>query len=340
MLYYFSEYNYRGNHAGTKARNDVEKILHQVDAKPINSSTFVLHTDDMDEHIYSSIRNRFDLIRLFFDAWKVKNRKIVVQYPMLAFDFQKKYFAWLSKHNELVLLIHDLHSLRIPNEEKLRQEIDLLNMASALIVHNRFMEQKLRKLGVSVSKIYCLEMFDYLHTGKLNSQYNKKNSIAFAGNLGKSIFLSEMIEKNQDIEFRLYGSGWNDSLTAKNAIYCGSFKPEIIPEKLEAGFGLVWDGESIMDGAGPLGEYTKINNPHKLSLYVSAGLPVIVWENAAVAEVVKKYHIGITVTSIDRLKNTLDNISEKEYETMKKNVLTIQEKLVQGEYLKKILRQL
>ena len=30
MLYFFSEYNVRGNHAGTKARNDIEKRLGAV----------------------------------------------------------------------------------------------------------------------------------------------------------------------------------------------------------------------------------------------------------------------------------------------------------------------
>ena len=340
MLYYFSEYSYRGNHAGTKARNDVEEILGQMGAKPINANTFELRCDEKEEHIYSNVKNRFDLLGLFLRIQRIKKQTVFIQYPMLAFDFQEKYFREIVKHNKLVLLIHDLHCLRIPNEEKLKKEISLLNIASVLIVHNRFMAQKVKALGVNVPQIYCLEMFDYLCSGPLNQKHCEKKSIAFAGNLGKSEFLPELVQSNPQIEFKFYGFGWNDKWDNKNVKYCGSFKPEIIPEKISAGFGLVWDGNSIVDGAGPLGEYTRINNPHKLSLYLVAGIPVIVWEKAAVAEFVEKYNVGITVERIDDLSTVLDTITEQMYADMKQNAIKIRAKLVCGDFLKGILNQL
>lgn len=340
MLYYFSEYNYRGNHAGTKARNDVETILHQSGAKPVNSNPFILRTDEAEEQIYSNVKNRFELGRLFWDVRKIRKQTVLVQYPMLAFDFQEKYFKEIAKKNKLVLLIHDLHALRIPDDEKLKQEIHLLNIASVVIVHNQFMAQKIRELGVTVPKVYCLEMFDYLHNGTVSQEMCDQKSIAFAGNLGKSIFLPQLVKENPEIMFRFYGMGWNDKIAGDNVTYCGSFKPEEIPEKLNTAFGLVWDGESTTEGAGPLGEYTRINNPHKFSLYLAAGIPVIAWSDAAIAEVIRKYKVGIVVEQIDHLDSVLCSISEEEYADMKRNVMEIREKLISGYYLKNALAQL
>lgn len=340
MLYFFSEHSYRGNHAGTKARNDVETILQQTGAMPINSRIYELRSDEREDQIYSNVENRFDLFKLFWDIKKLKNQTVIIQYPMLAFDFQEKYFKEIAKKNHLVLLVHDLHSLRIPDKRNLELEISLLNTASVLIVHNRFMKQKIKELGVNVSQIYCLELFDYLYTGTLKQMCNKNNSVAFAGNLEKSMFFSELIKYNPDIEFKFYGIGWEDELNARNAKYCGNFSPEIIPEKLNASYGLVWDGDSVIDGAGPLGEYTLINNPHKLSLYLAAGMPVIVWKDAAVAELITKYNVGIVVERIDNLGAIFENITDKMYIDMKHNVLEIREKIVCGYFLKHILKQL
>ena len=120
----------------------------------------------------------------------------------------------------------------------------------------------------------------------------------------------------------------------------GSFSPDEIPAQLHASFGLVWDGETINGCSGTLGEYTRINNPHKLSLYIAAGIPVIVWAEAAVAEFVRKNHLGLTLDSISDLKDVFDRLSEDEYEDMRNHVKTMQQKLVSGFYLREVLKQI
>lgn len=336
-MLYFSEYNYRGNHAGTKARNDVEEILKRFGAKSINSRQFILCTGENEDHIQSSVKNRLDLFRLFFDVRKVRNETVLVQYPMLGFDFQKKYFNAISKRNKLVLLVHDLHSLRIPNEEKLKQEIEVLNSASALILHNRFMIDKVRVLGVHSPKMYSLELFDYLYSGEIQPNEKKLFKVAFAGNLGKSSFLPKMLKQNPGVTFQLYGNGWSEVDQYKNANYIGSFKTDEIPGVIDACFGLVWDGESTESGEGPLGEYTRINNPHKMSLYLAAGIPVIVWSEAAVAELVQKYNLGIIVERIDNLEEVIMAVSDEQYQKMKNNVMQYRETVLKGKHLCDVL---
>lgn len=341
-MYYFSEKNFRGNHAGTKARNDVETILKQYGALPINSKPFILRSDAKDSNIYSNVKTRVDLARYFFDVWKVRHQLVLVQYPMLAFDFEQEYFGAIAKKNKLIFLIHDIHSLRIPDEEKLKKEITYLNMAYAVVVHNRFMEDRLRKLGLTVSRIFSLEIFDYLWSGKnMNREAERRDTLCFAGNLAKSGFLPDLFENNPGTQINLYGSGFADEyLKFKNVKYCGSFAPDDIPGKLEAKYGLVWDGDSVLECTGALGEYTKINNPHKLSLYLAAGIPVIVWSKSAAAEYVKAHGVGIAVDCIDNIGKILSGISEQAYLNMLEKVKKVQSQIVRGNQLKGILENI
>lgn len=338
MLYFFSEYNVRGNHAGTKARNDIEKILRKENAVPINRK--ILQLSEKNGSIKCNIKNRFDFIRYYWDLLFIRNRTVIIQYPMLSFDIDFQYIKKLSRKNRVVFLIHDIQSLRKMNKNGLEKEIKILNLADALIVHNCFMTQKIHELGIRQKQIYELECFDYLYDKETEAQRDKK-AIIYAGNLKKSQFLEEMFRKNEHVEFNLYGDGWNEVLDEfKNANYQGSFLPDVVIEKLKGKFGLIWDGESVKGCTGVVGEYIKINNPHKMSLYIAAGIPVIVWNKAAVAKFVKQYNIGLIVESIDNLEEYISNISDEYYDEMMKNVKKLREKIVEGYFFEEVLKKI
>jgi len=338
MLYFFSEYNVRGNHAGTKARNDIEKILRKENAVPINRK--ILQLSEKNGSIKCNIKNRFDFIRYYWDLLFIRNRTVIIQYPMLSFDIDFQYIKKLSRKNRVVFLIHDIQSLRKMNKNGLEKEIKILNLADALIVHNCFMTQKIHELGIRQKQIYELECFDYLYDKETEAQRDKK-AIIYAGNLKKSQFLEEMFRKNEHVEFNLYGDGWNEVLDEfKNANYQGSFLPDVVIEKLKGKFGLIWDGESVKGCTGVVGEYIKINNPHKMSLYIAAGIPVIVWNKAAVAKFVKQYNIGLIVESIDNLEEYILNISDEYYDEMMKNVKKLREKIVEGYFFEEVLKKI
>ena len=75
---------------------------------------------------------------------------------------------------------------------------------------------------------------------------------------------------------------------------------------------------------------------HKMFNYIESGLPVIVTkELEAMANIVKKYQIGICVEykDIKRLKETLKNI---DYEKLQKNVKRAQENLSIGKITKEL----
>ena len=331
---FFSEINLRGNHAGTKARNDVEAILRQYGARSIN--TKVLELRESPRGIQANLKNRLDYIQYYWDMLAVHDETVIVQYPILAFDIQLDYIRKLAKHNKVIFLIHDIQSLRREGHSGLDQEVQMLNLAYGLIVHNRFMEQKLKEIGICVKEFYRLNCFDYLFSGTINSSA-QNTDIVFAGNLEKSEFLLKMCANNPKITFRFYGPGWNYPSGFSNAEYCGSFGPNEIPGKLQGKFGLIWDGKTTTGCTGAVGEYTKINNPHKMSLYIAAGLPVIAWRESAAAEFIHAKQIGILVENIDNLQNTLNNIPDELYQNMKNNVLHLREHLISGGHLRAVL---
>ena len=335
-MLFFSEKNYRGNHAGTKARNDAEMILRQCGAVPVNTHTLELRSDAYD-NIRSGIKNRLGYLRYFSDLFFVRNQTVVIQYPMLAFDIQFEYVKKLAKYNRVYFLVHDIHSLRRDGHRGLEDEVRMLNLATGLIVHNRFMEKKLKEIGATAKEYYRLECFDYLRRDQ--GDYNDFSAdIAFAGNLSKSEFIPAMCLENSQVQFNLYGPGWESEFV--NAQYQGSFLPDEIPANLKGRFGLVWDGSTICGCEGALGEYTRINNPHKMSLYIAAGIPIIAWEQAAIADFVHRNKIGIAVKQIDSLSDIIDRITEEEYNEMRQNVLRLKSEVTNGMFLQRVLSEI
>ena len=346
---FFSEYNYRGNHAGTKARNDVETVLRSMNARPINSRVYELTANEDERRISSNIQSRFDLFRLYAEAAMIRKCVILLQYPMLSFDFEYDYYRRLSSRNRLVFLVHDLHSLRGVNGQTLSMEIRKLNLAYAVLVHTGKMKDVLLKAGLSVPHILVMDIFDYLFKEEEHLSFSDKSQqnsgtgdndyeLVFAGNLGKSDFLKDVCKTNPDVVFHLFGSGVTDEiLKNRNAVYHGSYKPDIIPSRLYGKYGLVWDGESVDGCSGILGDYLKINAPHKLSLYIAAGIPVIVWDKSATADYVASHHIGICVDSLRNLSEKIRSVSDNDYLHMLEQLSFLRKTVCTGDHLKSIL---
>ena len=82
-----------------------------------------------------------------------------------------------------------------------------------------------------------------------------------------------------------------------------------------------------------LGDYLKIIAPHKFSLYLVAGIPVIVWDQSAMAKLVKKYRIGICISNLNELENKILSVSVDFYHELVNNVLAFRDKIKNGNAL-------
>ncbi|MDR1525601.1 MAG: galactofuranosyltransferase, partial [Tannerella sp.] len=90
---------------------------------------------------------------------------------------------------------------------------------------------------------------------------------------------------------------------------------------------------------GNCGEYLRINNPHKVSLYIRCHCPVIIWEEAAMAAFVTENKIGICIRSLEELDAVLSSISPELYNEMVENVKRIDGKISSGYYFSKALEE-
>ncbi|MDT2740338.1 hypothetical protein [Enterococcus canintestini] len=263
---------------------------------------------------------------------------VVFQYPAYSSIVENHILNYLEKRKlKKVIIIHDLESLRFYKNDlqKIQKEIQFLNSFEVVISHNQHMTEWLRKNGVS-SQIINLELFDY-EAGDTEISIPKfEYPLIVAGNLEKSRYLEKLI-----INKNVSAFGINPSQDYPKSIsYKGAYSPEELIEQLNGSFGIVWDGDSVTECTGILGEYLKYNNPHKTSLYLSLGVPVIIWKKAALSEFITANGIGFAVDRLDEIDGILDNMSEKEYNLMLSRTTKISEKIKNGYFIKTALNSI
>ncbi|MBR4618532.1 MAG: hypothetical protein IKO49_04420 [Bacilli bacterium] len=314
-----SQYEVNKQNAGPKAKIDVESILH----KEYNA---LLRPLKIKRDLNSKINLLFFRIKKFF--YIVRNKYIDdISVYQLPFNKSCKYNI---KSEKSIGLIHDIEGLRNNDEMLLKREIELYQNFDVIISHNSLMTNFLKEHGLN-KPIVNLEIFDYLvanNTKEKNIKHTNTKKVAFAGNFNKALFLSELEEEKMNFDINLYGVGkYNEN--NKKYHYFGSFLPDELPLSMTGDLGLVWDGG--IDNSNINNNflnYTKYNNPHKLSCYIAAGLPVIVWKEAACAKFVEDNNIGYTISNI----YDINNIDLSDYQEKLKNVKKIKKKLTSGYY--------
>lgn len=321
------------NTAGSKAPNDIEKI-----ADKMGFQREEIIKEDKGNSLYFRIKRQIH----YYSRWRkiyseINNSSIVlVQYPFKQRELnRKKTLEKLKKRKKikLILLVHDVDSLRGgPSNRRYKSEFSLmLSLADQIIVHNLTMKKFFIDEGIPENKLINLKIFDYLID---NYQYHFPSfskSIIIAGNLDaeKAKYIKYLDKLH--IHFELYGPGYNGNST-KYINYNGVMSPDDIYSVLNRGFGLVWDGNSTSTCNGKNGNYLRYNDPHKLSLYLASGIPVIIWKEAAEAKFVEENKVGITVDSLEELPEIFKSLDSYQYEIFVKNVKKIAEKLINGQY--------
>lgn len=247
-----------------------------------------------------------------------------------------------EKNIHIIYVVHDVELLRKIGYDGIRdEEFETINeISDRLIVHNESMKKFYVDCGVKEEKLISLQVFDYLSTAGLAGKSFDK-SVVIAGNLSleKSPYL-RWVRELDPIKVHLYGVNFSEEIAqnAGNIIYHGSVPSDIIPEKFSKGFGLVWDGDRIDTCSGNTGTYLRYNNPHKLSLYLSAGLPVIIWDGAAEKPFVMENQVGFAVHSLYEIEEKLNSLTEKEYFYFVKHAEHMAKKLKAGEYTRQALK--
>lgn len=327
----------KANNAGFKAVRDCESILKKNGFSAYNLYIRVTRYKFINQLIDYSIKAKLRHI----PAESI----VVISYPLynINFDYLNELYKVKNKKNlKLIFLIHDLQSLRERSTIYEIYDKEMFNCADYIIAHNDKMKKYiLENSNISDERVVVLGLFDYLCN--INNQITdteNKNEVIVAGNLdSEKAGYIKYLPGIRDISFQLYGGGYREHGN-DNIKYHGSFEPDELPGKLNGDFGLVWDGNSENTCSGNNGEYLRYNNPHKTSLYLAAGIPVITWKYAAIADFITDSKAGITIKNLYEIPKYINKLTDKEYNELKYNASRIGEKIRNGYFLNRALRQI
>lgn len=269
------------------------------------------------------------LLKFFFKARK--GDILFFIHPLYARTNQLILNLSLFKKYNVVCIVSDINSLR-NIEMKVDEEISYWKKIRYFIFQNDKMKSFAEaKVGEKVS--VNIQLFDLLFTPPKANRKNS-NEIVFAGNTLKCPFVKDLFRVN-DIKWNIY-SGTEVQL-----------HPNVTPVLLSNGvtdrqtlagsYGLVWEGESITDISNFNGQYLKWVSPLKLSNYLLNSLPVIIHEDAAMAEFVVQNKIGFCVFSLFEIGEKIKVIPEADYQQMVENARGFSIEISSGYYTQKAI---
>ncbi len=332
--------------AGIKARDDISVILEEAGYAPLSVEG---PSDRADYNAVLKAAAHGRIARTWSEKLHTlkKGDILLIQFPVI----QHSLLQFLPVHAarrrgvRIVLLIHDLDTLRggkkenksLPKEMRLfLEEKTLLKEADRIIVHNDRMKAALAEIGVDQRKMRSLGIFDYLAPDGLFAEADRKGPVVIAGTLRrhKAAYAYHLPSGSR---FRLYGVGYEGG-EQPNVEYKGSFPPDELPGAISGSFGLVWDGDTAATCGGAYGAYLRINNPHKASLYLAAGLPVLIWKEAALAPFMEQHRCGLAIGSLDEIPALLEGLTDDAYEELLAGARRVSAKLRSGYYTRRALR--
>lgn len=337
--------------AGSKARIDVNSIF----AEEIDNPIFLKIPSGFGQkgNLLKKINGQLTALK----GWKnaTKNLKsgdrVFIQFPFFVHSvFLSKVFKKLKKRKvELIFLVHDLtwvqtgSSTAFRRKMRICKEREQFNYADKYIVHNDKMAEYLVDSGIDKNKLIILEIFDYLipeyNEERISQRKNEKSGpIIIAGNLAqyKSKYVYDLPNSG---EWNLFGPNYSGE-EKEFVHYMGAFPPDELPYELNGSFGLIWDGDSCDTCSGKWGEYLKINNPHKTSLCLASGIPVIIWKEAALADFIIENRCGLAVSSLTEIALAISNLTDEQYDEMCRNAKKTGQMLRGGHFTKKAIEKI
>jgi hypothetical protein len=221
-----------------------------------------------------------------------------------------------------------------PDWNLVAQECLALQGFTHVLSLNPTITQILQNHGVHA--LASLDLWDYLcEPPPLAPQGEQKFRVVFAGNLSaeKSGFITRLGQLS-GVDFELYGNELNpETIAAKNTRYMGSFQPDAPPFAGDRRFGLVWDGPALDTCNGNFGAYIAYNTPHKASMYLARGLPILIWRGAAIAPLIATHGAGLLIDSLHEVPGLLQALTQAQLAELQRNARALGEKIRSGHFI-------
>lgn len=265
---------------------------------------------------------------------------VVIQSPTWnSFIFDERLIRLLSAYQGLrkVVFIHDVVPLMNKiwkGEALLKRYIDFYNQAELIIAPSQAMVDYLCTEGMTVEKTVIQKMWDCMVSVDETIKPQLKKAINFAGNPNidpKFAFIQKWDCNDIRMKVTVDDGDWAQG---KNVIFLGWFNNDnllVNALRRSGGFGLLWSEDSSWR------EYMKLNANYKLSVYLAAGIPVIVPDDIAEKDTIIHKNLGIVVNSLDEAVERVRCMKEEEYNSMAENVDRFSYLLRNGYFTKKVL---
>lgn len=228
-----------------------------------------------------------------------------------------------------VLFLHDVSEFLYGEDKLWPGTVAFYNKFSVVIAHTEQMKKLIEKSGVT-SPIITLGIFDYLRETQFSSKPKFEKSVTVAGNIFKTPDVADWKYKTK---LRVW-SPREEATEYENIIHMGSSDPDTLPSLINSGFGLVWYSDSPDDEDAQnhfkSEYYSTLNSAHRLSLYLAAGIPLIVKRNLAQAKMVEDNKIGIVIDKIEEIDGIMSKMTEKKYNELVENVSKFQGLVTNG----------
>ena len=231
--------------------------------------------------------------------------------------------------------VHDLDSLRNLEDASARwSDQELLVRFDQVIAQTQRMKDYLVGQGMQEDDVITLGLQDLVEQGDVPVR-ELGMSVCVAGDLSRkrSRYLHDL--PRTKVQWHLFGEGWKGKAKRTDITWHGGKL-----ENLEGTFGLLWGGMSCQGITGANGAYAMIASPRTASLYLTQGMPLIVWKWSAMAAFVRENKLGLVVDCIGAIPSAIANLSGEEYAEMAGNARAFGEKLRKGEMTRAALEKL
>lgn len=255
---------------------------------------------------------------------------VICQFPTWnGLEFERGLVRHIKAYRgRIVIFIHDLEAMMFENSRSMLQDtVRLYNEAELLIVPSYGMKQFLIDQGIRVGmKFIVQEAWDYTTTLRSMRPGKLKREIHFAGNPDRFQFPHTW---SYEVLLKVY----SERECQGNLVQSMGWMP---PERLlldlsEGGFGLVWYGDECGH------QYLSMNGSINFSVYLAAGIPVIVPRGISNQCMIEENHLGFIVDTLDEAAEIVKNITEQEYQEYASAVAKFSDLIKDGYFTRKCL---
>lgn len=314
-----------------KARTDIDHIIRQSGAFRVIGMGSTSRVGFM------------RVLKRYYDVYSLRLRlgrhdRVFFQFPWIHNNKREFYRHLFGSGAEVSCVIHDLDSLRSSGKGR-DEELQVLAKCRHIIAHTPAMKRFLVDAGIAADRIECLYLFSYLTDDPVHTLAPKDPArVIFAGNLTKSRFTDRLGEiAGSGVSFNLYGNKDHELRPAAGVSYKGKFAPDH-PASIEGNWGLVWDGDSVDTCSGDYGTYLRYNSSHKISLYLSLGIPVILWEESSLRDYITRHRLGIAVKSLRDLPGAIGSLPSAQLADIRKHAADFAPRLRDGSTFGQLIR--